>query len=126
MKSAVCDRCSSNIAKGNGYAFYSSAQMMGMTVGNMFLCEACTASVITEDMFAKQFAPTVVNPEDLTAMREAMNAANAAGIAERCRVLGLSPDQARAKAKELANQYWNDPEKAGKAIQTFWTSPGSR
>jgi hypothetical protein len=99
---------------------------MGMTVGNMFLCETCTASVITEDMFAKKFAPAAVNAGDLANMLEAVNAANAVGIAERCRAHGLSATQAKAKAKELAKLYWNDPAHGGQAIKAFWTSPGPK
>jgi hypothetical protein len=100
--------------------------MMGMTIGNMFLCEACTASVITDNMFAKIFTPTAVSPGDESAIREAMNAANAAGIAERCRAHGLSAAQAKAKARELATLCWNDSQRGGEAIKAFWTSPGTK
>jgi len=126
MTSAVCDACSATINKGGGYAFYSSAQMMGMTVGNMFLCEACTSSMVNEKAFSKRFAPTAVSPGDMAAMREAMNAANAAGIAERCRAHGLSADEGKAKARELARLYWRDPQGGGEAIKKFWTSPAAK
>lgn len=122
----VCDRCSNHISKGDGYAFYSSAQVSGRTVGNMLLCDACTAAVITDDMFGKRFAPTAVRAGDEVAMREATNAATAAGIAERCRAHGFAPDQAKAKARELATRFWNDLANGGQAVRAFWTSAGAQ
>lgn len=127
MEESVCDRCSQSISKGEGHLFYSSNELMGDTVGNMLLCDQCTNGLINNEMYTKNYQidgrdlMTVTDPKE---MKAAIQQANDLGIIVQCKTLGLSPNEAKEKARELAVLFWENREKAEAESKTFWTSEG--
>ena len=131
--SAICDRCNGSIPDGGGYVFYSTAAMgfagMGtpQETGNMMLCDDCTGQIITPDGYASQ-GPDVqeVSGADILdnpfGLMEMMRKANDSAIIKRCRAHGLTPEQAREKAREFAVMWWKDSDAAQVASRDFWKS----
>ncbi len=129
---ASCDMCSTSIKRGDGYVFYSTAGS-GTTpgniqeVGNMLLCKKCTNKICSKSGFDKEI-PAVQKfsgAEDMMKIWTMMNDANHVSIVKRCKVHGFSPTQAKAKAREFATLYWQNPKKAERKSEKFWKSGGT-
>lgn len=129
----VCDHCDKSLTHGRGFAFYSTASMAGRTIGNLLLCESCTDGFLNDTEFSKPPPSTSQASDDLDAFLSQIiegrnpggnpiaSVANAA-IIQTARRLGLSPRQAKAKAQELAVQWWSDQQRGALQIMKFWTS----
>jgi hypothetical protein len=131
MNMAICDQCNVNIQRDGGFIFYSSAGLGSpgkvKETGNMFLCEQCTNKICTPTGFAdwsSTISESDVNaisgdPKKLMIYLGQKN--NAIGIAAVCNKHGLTPEQAKDKARELALLFWQDPEKAQMESVKFWS-----
>jgi hypothetical protein len=134
---AVCDLCNQEIAHGDGYSFYSSAVLPAgdEPTGNMFLCDKCTRETVNDRMWAEP-RPQLQSAEQLQrqmsreemlanprAVFELFKAQNAEGIVLTCKRLGLSPDEAKQKARELAVLWWKDKDRSRRETLQFFTSP---
>src|SRR5476651_241504 len=117
---ATCDRCNSQIAKGGGYSFFSSAGVaeLGLKkVGHMLLCQPCTDSVINaenwkisgKDVYLAEMAlydalaDLRESPSDGAKMtfHESLRRANDACIVDSCKAQDISPEEAKAKTQEF-------------------------
>ena len=133
-ESGVCDRCNGSIPKGEGYSFFSSASMqvpgMKQLTGNMLLCEDCTTKIMTPEQWRKEIpkqrelsgTDILANPNALLDM---MHEVNADSIVQNCKERGLTPEQAKAKAREFAKRWWTAPEATQRESAKFWTSSSS-
>ncbi len=112
-----CDNCSKESNDSGGYAFYSDVPMMG----NMLFCKACTDQIITEYSFA---APRKYSGSfDLFSLKgNQLNEINAEAIIARCKKFGLTPSQAKQKAKELGLEFHKDNKYGQDLIYEFWRS----
>jgi hypothetical protein len=129
--SAVCDHCSGPIEKGGGFVFYSTAAggMPGMLqeTGNMMLCDRCANEIVSAAGYGKTLpAQREITGADLLAdpmiMLKMMKEHNAASIVKLCKTHGFTPEQAKAKARELAQKWWDDPNNAQLESAAFWKS----
>ena len=115
-----CDDCGKEILATNensGYAFYSDVKLMGMVpVGNMLICEACTQRIVSPGSFA---APRKHKGSFSVDM---LNEVNAESIIARCKKFGLSPEQAKQKARELGLEFQKNTERGQNLTEAFWTS----
>jgi len=129
---AICDHCNGRIEHGEGYTFFSSASIglpgMEQLTGNMMLCEECTNRIITVENWLRAPSPSrreisgadfLANP---SAMFDTMRRTNEDSIIQNCQAHGFTPNQAKAKARELAQQWWIDPESAQRESARFWSS----
>jgi hypothetical protein len=140
---AKCDICNSQIHAGGGHSFYSSVKVQGTEpVGNMLLCDDCTLKIVNDDNWAKDSkladymaemrlydaiedqrgmtGPDILahRPVVATALREA----NEVSIVYGCKLRGFTPEQAKAKGRELAIRWWDNPQSASAQAAAFWTA----
>jgi len=89
--------------------------------GNLLLCDECAASVFAPENWdhagGNVEALQTTDPEE---MRQAMRRANKASIAVVCRSHGMTPAEAKAKARELAIRWWDDPRMGAVEVSAFW------
>ena len=106
---AICDECSRNINRDDGFLFYSGAAMvtpMGTQIhGNMLLCQNCTDEIIVGEKYGGSLSPTL------------------SGIVKVCQNHGLPPQHAKEKARSLARHWWENREKAEKESVQLWKAP---
>lgn len=101
---------------------------MARETGGMMLCESCTGRIITEENWRKHIparremtgADILANP---MALFDQIQNANGDAIVKLCKRHGFTPDEARAKARELAQAWWVDPSNGEAAAATFWKTP---
>jgi hypothetical protein len=114
---ANCDLCYASIEAGEGFAFYSGVRIMGVLTGSMLVCPGCTERLAAgQPVGGGEGSP--VDPANLAVV------ANAHGIVQCWRRLGLGPGAARREGRALAEAYWKDPKSGLPAIQAFWTGAG--
>jgi hypothetical protein len=127
-----CDLCkgvNGRIHDACGYAFYSSKQKEGIKEGLILLCDRCTSGIVLrlEDgrlsesnplygLFAPEYGESDLKWRPL--QFAAMNSID--GIVERCRFHGLSPEGAKSKARELAEECRADPAQGPAIAGAFW------
>ena len=130
---AICDRCSTQIGFGEGYAVYSEART-GISaslkiffstegpsgkeiVGTMLLCENCADGLFTEEIWATAQKTTieldqiaVSGPQSLETIKQAQSKVNNFSVAMLAKLRGLTVSQARQEAREIAQLWWKDPQ----------------
>lgn len=104
MSSAQCDLCGTYIQTGEGYAFYSSAKVFGMTTGNMMLCSPCGDGVVVY-LQGQSIPAFLVEGDDI---EKSVRTANIEGIAAASRQKGLSPAATCDKARARAKAFWDE------------------
>jgi hypothetical protein len=117
----TCDICSGQLASNEGYAFFCDVcSRPGLPIGNMLLCEACTERIMSDRSFAaaREHPPVITSTSDLRLRQEL----NCESIVARCKRLGLSPEQAKQKARELALEFCRNKERGAELTIQFWTS----
>jgi len=131
QRNTTCDHCNRPIENGSGYCFFSSASIglpgTQQLTGNMMLCSDCTNKTINPDNWRRRIperreltgADILADPK---ALLDNIRAANEDSIVQNCRTHGFTPEQAKAKARELAQRWWRDPETAQRENARFWTS----
>ena len=128
---ARCDRCNGPISRWGGFLFDSSAAV-GFTgtlqeTGTMLLCEACTDQIVNEETWLQPITEqreisaldVLDNPQLL---RDTRKAADRDSIVKRCKAHEFTPEQARAKAQELASVWWANQETGEREARAFWRS----
>jgi ribosomal protein L7/L12 len=142
---ATCDRCSTQMAAGEGYAVYSeartgisaSAKMFfstegssGKEVGAMLLCESCANGLFTEKVWADARKTTIEldqttarGPRSHEAMKQALSQVNDFSVAMLAKRRGLDVAEARQEAREIAQLSWKDPQAAEQQLQEQLTAP---
>ena len=122
--SGMCDRCGEIIKCGDGYLYFSSmtTDLFG-EVGLLHCCQKCADIISTNEFFEKFKAGMgkvllAKTPED--AMKGYRYGVDI-GIVERCLSLGLNPQTAKLKARELAQEFWKDRNTGIKKGKFFWT-----
>ncbi len=132
---ATCDQCNESLAAGTGFLFFSPATIgppgAEQEVGNMLLCPACTDQVVTTEAWATPAPATRVHSgaavlDDPSALKKSIERANRDSIVLLCRRHGLTPDAAKATARDLAQRWWKDPEKEQASAAAFWRVPPKR
>ena len=127
----TCDLCNGTngqIQEGGGHVFYSPKEKEGVPEGIKLLCDRCTSGITlrlkdghlseSNTLFGL-FAPEYGEGDRMRMLQiSAMQSIEC--IAERCRLRGLSPDGARAKARELAEKSWSDPAHGPSIAIAFW------
>ena len=131
---AVCDQCNAEINPGSGYLFYSAACCDTTTpgdigeTGNVLLCDECTRQICSPEGFAKGMPEDsggghrnlLARLLDPMTMIRFVKEANAASIVQRAKKHEFSPEQAAARARELAELWWEDRGKAEAESAAFW------
>lgn len=122
---AICDRCSTNIATGEGYCVYSEAQFGEREVGAMLLCENCANKLFTEKVWndAKHLAIEIDFSSGFDAMNRAQTKANDFSVAMRAKRRRLSPTQARQEAREIAQLWWKNQGAAAQRLLAQSSAP---
>jgi hypothetical protein len=130
---ATCDHCRGLIEEPGGYLFFSSATftLKGTKrhFGNVFLCEACTNTLINDTTFNKSRPiHKEVSIDDLQTVPAAtvqeLEEMKIDGIIGLCRRVGHDPEGAREMARGMAGLWWNNPEDIQTLCAEIWmTSP---
>ena len=118
---AICDQCNKKIKKGDGYVFYSTANAgmpsMEMETGNMLLCEKCANEIVSEEGY-KKYSKSMATKQKLEiddiigdkdkylSFYNALGEANTESIVTLCKAHGFTPEEAKARAHELALLWW--------------------
>ena len=136
----ICDLCSHELKSGEGYAFYSSTVIapMNVAVGNLMLCQQCTDKALSEEAWSQTPIAMKSHQSAMSAMakatkkedvkrlfaelRDQTQAANAEGIIATIKSIGISREDAKSKARELAKLWWIDKEVGQKETRLFWTT----
>jgi hypothetical protein len=113
-----CDQCNSGMRVADGYAVYSPVLIFGESpMGGMLICEECANNIFTKEAFnrpKKYTGKPLTNPDDL-------HGANAEGMVALCKRFGLSPEEARVHARNLAIVFADDRSRGQKMTEEFWT-----
>lgn len=124
---AICDRCSKQkVTKENGYLFYSFAEFQGFVFGNLLMCGNCVDHVITDKNFREMQDQTpglMSSQVDLADTIEFIKINNDISIIKQCISLNLSPVEAKQKAKNLANAFFENPEATKPRVEKEWALP---
>lgn len=123
---AVCDRCSTKVETGGGYAVYSTAQLIpGQDVGEMLLCENCANELFTEKIWdeAKPITVEIDSSMDFDAIKRVQRQLNDFAIAMLAKNRGLSPAQTQQEAQEIAQLWWKDRQAAEQQLQDQLSVP---
>jgi HEAT repeat protein len=91
----------------------------------MLICDACAERIVSDKSFAAQrrFGGSYVPATNsLPGEDDTLNKMNAESIIARCKRLGLSPEQAKKKARELALEFHKNQERGADLTYSFWTS----
>lgn len=134
---AICDQCNKKINKGSGYVFYSTANAgmtgMEMETGNMLLCEKCANEIVSEEGYKKysksiatkqkfEIDDIIGDKDKYWSFYNALGEANTESIVTLCKAHGFTPEEAKAKAHELALLWWEDNQKGALEAANFWKS----
>jgi hypothetical protein len=104
------------------YALYSNAPgLFGMPVGAMLICENCAGTILTPETFADD-SPLPERPplEDVWGNIEWRQKMNVRSIASLCKQRGLSPAEAKQKARSLAGDFFRNKSSGELATKRFW------
>ena len=145
---AICDRCTAEIATGEGYAVYSTSPIFldsgGKEIGAMLFCDKCANDLFTEHVWKEAKDLTERERREITRITELaepdiagrLNALTLLtqkmhnfSIAMGAKRRGVGPDEARQEAREISQLWWKDRKAAenrllqnvrGKKRWQFW------
>lgn len=121
----MCDSCSGGLSGNEGYAVFSDVPMIpGVPIGNMLICEACAQRIFSDQSFAapRKHTGAIALTGDPRLLREL----NDESIIARCKKLGLSAQQARQEARQLALEFHKNNQRGTSLTYQFWTSVSTK
>ena len=120
---AQCDGCDKQLIAQEGFLFYSSYAPPNIGIlGNQLLCESCTEQVVNERTFSDEIVEYPPTFGFNTMPIEDYDKKVSEGIISTCRKHGFNVEQAKNKAKELANLFWEKQDDGLREALLFWKS----